>query len=316
MADLAAWARAAGDGEFWIAAGVLALAALACFFFAFHYLRKARLIEDTPTSRIRSAAQGYLELDGVGRVMDGPAIVSPLTSIPCVWWEYCVEEKVTSGSGKNRSTHWRTIMRRCSECLFLIDDDTGTCVVDPEGATVICAERDRWYGRSARWTGAPPEKGWRRWGGGRYRFTERRLAQNRPLYALGWFRTEGGAGSDFDTNREVAAKLADWKRDTRELLRRFDANGDGEVDLVEWEAARRAAEDEVRREQMERALRPGVNVLGRPPYHVRRPFLLSALPQTALTRRFRFAAFALLTGFFLTGALGTFMVGARFTGAL
>lgn len=313
MADFAAWAARAGDGEFWVFTALLIAASLAAFLFSFYFLRRARLLEDVPTSRIRSAAQGYTELDGIARLLDGPAIVSPLTRLPCVWWEYKVEEKVTTGAGKNRRTYWRTLVFRASECLFALDDDTGVCVIDPDGASVITSVRDRWHGRHSNWIGQPPKAGWRRWIGGRYRFTERRLPQNRPLFALGWFRTEGGAGSNFNTSEEVRLKLVAMKADRQELLRRFDANNDGEVDLVEWEAARRAAEDEVREEQLARALRPGVHVLAHPPRHYDRPFLLSALPQHKLTRRFRLSAFALLVAFFAAGGLAAYLIGVRLT---
>ena len=309
--DFAAWAAQAGDGEFWVIAGLLIAAALAAFLFSFHYLRRARLLEDVPTSRVRSAAQGYAELDGIARLLDGPVIVGPLTGVRCVWWEYKIEEKITTGSGKNRQTHWRTLEFRESECLFAVDDDTGTCVIDPDGASVITSLCDRWRGHHPRWTGPPPAAGWRRWFGGRFRYTERRLAPNRPLLALGWFRTEGGAGSDFNTAEEVRLRLAAMKADRADLVRRFDRDGDGEVNLVEWEAARRAAEDEVRAEQAARALRPGVNVLAQPPRHIDRPFLLSALPQQQLTRRFRLAAGALLAGFFAAGGGAAFIIGAR-----
>ena len=186
-------------------------------------------------------------------------------------------------------------------------------MIDPDGASVVATQRDRWHGAQSRWVGAPPVSRWRRWGGGRYRFTERRLAVNRPLLALGWFRTEGGAGSNFNTAEEVRIRLAAMKADPAELARRFDANGDGVVDLTEWEAARRAAEDEVRADQLARALRPGVHVLSAPPRHQNRPFLLSALPEHKLTRRFRLSAFALLTAFFVAGGGGVFLIGARIT---
>lgn len=313
MADFAAWAARAGDGEFWIFTALLIAASLAAFLFSFYFLRRARLLEDVPTSRIRSAAQGYTELDGIARLLDGPTIAGPLTGLPCVWWEYKIEEKVTTGSGKNRRTHWRTLVFRMSECLFAIDDDTGVCVIDPDGASVITTISDRWHGRHSRWSGPPPAPGWGRWIGGRYRFTERRLALNRPLFALGWFRTEGGAGSDFNTAEEVRLRLAAMKASPQDLVRRFDANKDGEVDFVEWEAARRTAEDEVREEQLARALRPGVHVLACPPRHYDRPFLLSALPQQKLTRRFRLSAFALLAAFFVAGGLAVYLIGARLT---
>ena len=64
-------------GEYWLAVGFLVLVALGAFWAIFHFFYRARFIEDTPTSRVRSAAQGYVELNGVGRLMTGPPIISP-----------------------------------------------------------------------------------------------------------------------------------------------------------------------------------------------------------------------------------------------
>ena len=54
-------------------------------------------MEDTPTSKIRSAAQGYVELSGHGELMEGPKIIAPLTSKYCTWYSYKVEERRRSG---------------------------------------------------------------------------------------------------------------------------------------------------------------------------------------------------------------------------
>ncbi len=56
-------------------------------------LRRRRAITDTPTSRIASAAQGYVELLGAGRPLDYPPLLSHLTHLPCLWYRYQVEEK-------------------------------------------------------------------------------------------------------------------------------------------------------------------------------------------------------------------------------
>jgi hypothetical protein len=37
-------------------------------------------------SRVRSAAQGYVELDGVGMLPPGSTNRSPLTGTPCTWF--------------------------------------------------------------------------------------------------------------------------------------------------------------------------------------------------------------------------------------
>ncbi len=315
MEGFTAWATRAGDGEFWTFTGLAVVATIGAFIYAFHCLRRARLMEDIPTSRIRSAAQGFVEFDGTTRLMDGPEIVGALTGLPCVWWEYKIERKETTGHGKNRRSYWRTIAHGVSECLFELDDGTGTCVIDPDGASVVTDGRDRWYSFRSNWAGPPPT-GWRRWFGGNYRFTERRLQREHMLYAIGWFRTVGGAGDDFDTNEEVRLRLVEWKRDQAALVERFDTDGDGTVDMDEWEKARQAAEDEVRAEQLERALRPGVNVLGLPPGRVDRPYILSAIAQETLIRRFRIKAGVALAVFFAGGVSATLSIGARMTTGL
>src|SRR5436190_14925139 len=113
--------------DFWIWPGILELSVGWCFLASFRFLRQARLIEDTPTARLRSAPQGYVELEGIARLMDGPPIICPLTSTRCLWWYYRVEEKVRSG--KNES--WKTIDKKTSDDFFLLEDDTGTCIVNP-----------------------------------------------------------------------------------------------------------------------------------------------------------------------------------------
>lgn len=45
--------------------------------------KRARLIEDMPTSKIRSASQGYTELIGVAENR-GVTLSSPLSGSPCV----------------------------------------------------------------------------------------------------------------------------------------------------------------------------------------------------------------------------------------
>ena len=63
-------------GGFWSLLSVLSALALLALYFAFRNLHRARLIEDTPTSRIRSAHQGYVELIGEAAMMRGETIQS------------------------------------------------------------------------------------------------------------------------------------------------------------------------------------------------------------------------------------------------
>ena len=59
---------------------------------AWRNLCVVRLIEDTPAAKIRSAPQGYVEIEGIGRMMDGPPIIAKVSGLPCVWYRYKIEE--------------------------------------------------------------------------------------------------------------------------------------------------------------------------------------------------------------------------------
>lgn len=126
---------------------------------------------------------------------------------------------------------------------------------------------------------------------GRYRYTERLLGPGEVIHAAGWFRTRNHE-QRFDETADVRELLAGWKRDRRELLARFDADGDGRIDAQEWEQARRTALEQVRAEQVARSVDADVHVLCRPPD--RRRFLLSSVPEVVVVLAASAAALLLL----------------------
>ena len=73
---------------FLLATGIGSAVALG---YGFILLARARLMEDTPLSLIRSAAQGYVELQGTARTLPGPPIVAPLSGGRCCWWRYRID---------------------------------------------------------------------------------------------------------------------------------------------------------------------------------------------------------------------------------
>ena len=83
--------QALSDGKFWFWALTFSGLSALAFYFAFRNLARARLIEDTPTSRVRSAHQGYVELEGEAAAMQGEPILSPLTQTACCWFRYKIE---------------------------------------------------------------------------------------------------------------------------------------------------------------------------------------------------------------------------------
>ncbi len=293
--DLIATPLAQRQGaEFWLLWGLLLLATAACFYGAFRFLRRKRIIEDTPTSRIRSAAQGYVELKGRGELMEGTPIVSPLTGTPCLWYRYSVEER---RHGKRRS-YWHAVEQGRSDELFRLIDETGECVIDPEGAEVQTRHQRTWYGRHR----TPPAPGGALAGrlGGRYRYREWLLLPGEPLYALGLFQTIGGDAVEYDPAGETRELLRRWKQDSQALLERFDRNRDGRIDMEEWALARREAAARIAREHAEARRRPPVNLLG-DTRDARRPFLLSNRREGEMIRLYTAMATACLAGFFLLG---------------
>lgn len=266
------------DPLFW--RSVLTLAAPLSFYFGFRSWRLARLIDDTPMSRIRSAAQGYVELGGKTRLSEGQANLAPLSHRACAWWRYSIDKR-TDDEHK-----WETINSATSIVPFAIEDETGTCLVGPTGADVRPGNSRTWYGDAA-WPSAIGE------GGGNYRYTEHLIFFDQYVSVIGEFRTLGGV-ADNDITSEVMKTLADWKQDQPTLLQRFDTNRDGILSQSEWEQARQAA-----RAQIEQRAVHGValraNIVVQP--QDSRPFLVAACDLRKLARRNRWLAALLLVGF-------------------
>lgn len=302
------WAAGAAPDTFWLLVAVAVAAALLLLWLGFRALRHARLVEDTPTARIRSAHQGYIELEGHARLLPGPPIICPLSYTRCVWYRYSVERRETTTHNGRRHTRWKTVDAHTSDDLFLLADDTGECVVDPDGAGVTPSVHRVWYGGSRR-PARGPQKGRAWFGFGRYRYTERLVLAGDALYALGQFRTQGLIGPSYDENLDVRELLAEWKQDRRELLARFDANGDGDIDLDEWERARKAAIEQVRARHLEQSLQPDLHVLSRP--RDGRPYLLSTRRQEQLVLHHKLAALAQLAAALALGGVVVYALEAR-----
>lgn len=254
-ATLGGMALHAGPGRVqqWCVAGLGAVALLAWA----AALRRARAVADIATSRIASAAQGYVELQG--RATTEQLIYSPLTHTPCIWYRY----RIYTRDGDDRD--WQEIESGTSSATFDITDSTGRCTVDPDHAEVMGAEVTTRVRND-------------------HKHVEELLHAGRTLYVLGEFRTEGGVDSVLSLRDDVGALLNTWKQDPAALHRKFDLNRDGEIDLKEWELARRLATRKV--EQAHRAIRqqPGVHVLRAP--QDGRLFLLSPLSPQSLRRRY------------------------------
>jgi len=275
-----------------------------------------RLIEDTPTAKIRSAPQGYVELEGLGKLMDGPPIIARLSGLPCVWYRYKIEEYVTHAGNRNQS-RWETIAKGESTETFWLQDDTGRVVVDPEGAEITPRHKDVWRSNSSLSGIAHPvfvanfitaQRA-----GGTYRFTEERINSGERLYALGLLKNVSSYASMPTVDEDVREVLRAWKNDQPTLLQRFDLDKDGRIDDREWMLARAQARREVlkNRQEQTRTFTDGLNVLG-PTHDRRRPYILSAFTQTEIVKRYRGWALLYAAGCFLLGLAAVWMFNARF----
>lgn len=237
-----------------IAAGVGVLAWAAA-------LRRARAIGEQATSRIASAAQGYVELMGRASVDTNNLIYSPLSGVQCIWYRYNLYTR--EGSNKHE---WQRTDSGVSSATFEINDGTGACNVDPDHAEVVAPEVRTSY----------PDTD--------TKLVEELLFGGRTIYVLGEFSTIGGANSALSLREDVSALLSDWKRNPTALQRRFDLDRDGQIDMAEWELARKLATRTV--EQQHRAIRSqnGIHMVRAPADG--RLFLLSTLSPHKLRRRF------------------------------
>lgn len=252
----------------WLA--ILGLMAAISLFAWISALRRLRMLRNTPTSRIASAAQGYVELAGHGKPLTDPPLLSKLTALPCLWYRYHIERR----DGENR---WHSEDRGNSDDPFVLEDDSGRCVIDPSNAEILTSHVDTWRD-------------------GNYRYTEWKLLHLDSLYAIGQFRTFGGNTMTLDANEEVKHVLAQWKQNMPDLLKRFDLDNDGQLNTQEWMLARQAAKREAAKRMTAERATPDVSYLIQP--EDGRMFLISNLSQDNLERRYLLWAWAHVAIFF------------------
>jgi hypothetical protein len=290
-------ARGADPVGFWVgilaslaAAGLLLHQGLSAFW-------RLRLIHDTPTARLRSAAQGYVELIGKAQPMRA-LVPAHLTGIPCCWYRWRIEEQRGSG----RSREWVTIERGEAEHPFLLDDGTGRCVVEPSGADIRCRLSERWLSRVKGGGRSTPSSLMEIVGlGGRYRMVEERIAEADSLYVIGHLETPRRGARE----REALIRqlLRRWKRDP-ERRAQFDRNGDGQIDISEWEQAQAFAAWVAGQSERKIAEQPALPQIGASA-DTRQPYLISTAGEAALVGHSRWQALggSLLGSLLVIGAL-------------
>ncbi len=288
LTEFTATIQALSQEQFGLVLLVLAVFTGVGFFLWKKSFQHARVMEDMPRSKVRSAAQGFVELSGIQHPLGGTPLSAPLTGSACTWWDYKIEKRESTRSSKGQeSTSWVTVEKDTSVGFFHLRDETGEILVNPMGADVTPSLQRVWNGDARR----PNGDSLSRFGAsqkGRYRYTERIMRPGELIYALGHFETWSNVPGTKERSKKRSEILAGWKKDADELVRRFDVDGDGRVDEDEWESAREAAQTLVEEQAAEAAMKPDVDILMKPEED--HPFILSTKSQDELAKVYRWKA--------------------------
>lgn len=227
-----------------LGAAIAALTGVGVFLHSFALWRRARRIEDTPRSLVRSMPLGRVELHGVAREIDG--VRAPISGRPCAWFRYRIERRQRRGS----RSEWVTVdSGDSSDRPFHLEDDTGRVRVDPAGArfeverdlfetnpqmnaalVALCTQQG--IDLTSAWLGSAS----------RLRVSEWRLEEGDAVFVTGVAQARHGL---LDERRfQIAARLAEAKQDAATMAA-LDVDADGHVSVDEWEALRRRVVQEV-----------------------------------------------------------------------
>jgi len=98
------------------------------FLVGFFKYREYRLLADTPVIPIRSVSMGLSHVAGTRT--GGQPLTSPLTQVPCYYYEVKVERKVK----RDNQETWEETHKERAEVPFYLQDATGYILVNPERA--------------------------------------------------------------------------------------------------------------------------------------------------------------------------------------
>ena len=139
--------------HFTILSSVAIVGGLCFFFVGFHLLARKRLLLTTPTSRLRSAALGPIEVNGMAA---GPyTMPTPITGKPCFLYHTTAWQQ-----REGRKEEWEKVADETLHLPFFIDDSTGQLLIEPLGADLDLHRdfREEYDASSFSWdqAGVPP----------------------------------------------------------------------------------------------------------------------------------------------------------------
>lgn len=293
---------------FWeTATGILLIiAGIGLFPYGLFVLNYKRMVENTPTSKVRSMAMGMAEVTGQARQYYD--LKTTYSGTRCVYFRCRHFRKTRTGAAGrwtwgarhtgNNAERWILERETYSGRLpFYLEDDTGRVLVRPDGALFHISKYKQEFS-GAFGIGTPADMR-----GSNTRVTEDLIAEGARVYVLGKARPEKTGST---VAEKIRKELGALKKDKKRLMA-YDANGDGRVDLDEWETARRDVENRVYAEMLADGAPKDQVVIGKPAYGML-PFII-ADSEDGIIRKLKFRVWIFLGGGMLCVILGVQMLG-------
>lgn len=197
------------------------------YIFGSKQIYKKRLVENTPTAKIRSAAMGISEL--VGLAKEKYPLKSRITAANCVFYKYLIEQETKDSKGNK---HWSKVSEGNSANYFYLEDNTGKILVDPLNAETVLVKDYEFIDMK---------------NGCRVRYSEWYIQPGDYVYILGTIRKF--KDNIQDRKDRLIEKLRKLKED-KNKLNQFDADGDGQISVDEWDKAKEKIEEELLKEDL------------------------------------------------------------------
>jgi len=162
----------------------LFITGLALFIWGFLCFRWKRLIENIPTSKIRSIAMGLVEIFGEVTPSRHGILKSPFSQSDCVYYKYQVDELRSTG----KHSQWITVSKGHDYRRFHLKDETGKVLVNPHMAKIDIPMDNQFKSAPGR---DPPETAKPFLAANKISYEGFLLGINRTMRYLEWFIAPG-----------------------------------------------------------------------------------------------------------------------------